>query len=70
MWPWPDQSRVDESVPRWRRVDPTTVQPSGAADHAGVWTLDLPSPLPLHPKRLAEHLEQLGTGRLRGRGHF
>jgi G3E family GTPase len=53
-----------------RRVDPLTVQPTGATDHEGVWTVDLRSARPLHPERLAERIEDLGVGRLRGRGHF
>lgn len=53
-----------------RRVDPMTVQPTGAADREGVWTVDLRSPRPLHPVRLTERIEDLGAGRLRGRGHF
>lgn len=53
-----------------RRVDPLTVQPSGAADHEGVWTVDLQTLRPLHPSRLTERIEDLGAGRLRDRGHF
>lgn len=53
-----------------RRVDPLAVRPTGAPEHEGVWTLDLRSPRPLHPTRLAERIEDLGIGRLRGRGHF
>lgn len=53
-----------------RRVDAMTVQPTGAADREGVWTVDLRSPRPLRPVRLTERIEELGVGRLRGRGHF
>lgn len=34
----------------------------------GVWTLDLRTWRPLHPGRLLERVEELGAGRLRGRG--
>lgn len=34
------------------------------------WTLALSSPLPFHPQRLLDEIEDLGTGRLRSRGVF
>lgn len=53
-----------------RRVNPLAVRPTGAPDRDGVWTLDLRSSRPFHPERLTARLEDLGGGRLRGRGHF
>ncbi|MGQ0623188.1 MAG: GTP-binding protein [Sporichthyaceae bacterium] len=52
------------------RGDLRRVEPSGAADGRGVWTLDLASWRPLHPVRLLAQLERLGAGALRGRGYF
>lgn len=53
-----------------QRVDPLRAQPNGQCESHGVWTLDLRSPRPLHPTRLLERIEDLGTGRIRSRGHF
>ncbi len=53
-----------------RRRDLMAVRPSGAADTAHAWTLDLTSDRPLAPEPLLEHLDALGGGRLIGRGHF
>ena len=52
------------------RGDVRAARPTGAADAAGIWTVELSSPLPFHPGRLLERLEELGGGRLRGRGAF
>jgi G3E family GTPase len=53
-----------------RRTDPRRVQPAhGPTDH-GVWTLDLRSERPFHPERLLQRIEDLGAGRVRGRGVF
>lgn len=52
------------------RTDPRRVNPTGAVDSDGVWTRDLRTWRPLHPGRLHERLEQIGAGRIRGRGHF
>lgn len=52
------------------RGDLLTVRPTGAPPRDGVWTLDLQSWRPFHPERLLEHIEALGTGMVRGRGHF
>ncbi|GMA24153.1 cobalamin biosynthesis protein CobW [Luteimicrobium album] len=35
-----------------------------------VWSLELASDRPFHPERLVEQIEQLGAGRIRGRGVF
>lgn len=43
---------------------------TGAPDAAGVWTLDLASWRPMHPQRLQDRLETLGSGPVRGRGWF
>lgn len=67
---------VDVTAPRYHprrtphRLDPLHVAPSGAADTADVWTLDLFSRRPFHPVRLLQAIEQLGTGALCGRGRF
>ena len=53
------------------RTDPRCARPvPGAPEGAGVWTLDLRSPLPVHPERFVEHVGRLGVGRLHGRGCF
>ncbi len=52
------------------RTDPLAVRPHRAADGDGVWTIDLRSDRPFHPQRLQDRLEDLGTGAVRGRGHF
>lgn len=53
-----------------RRVDPLRAQPNGQCESNGVWTLDLRSPRPMHPERLLDRIEDLGSGRIRSRGHF
>lgn len=53
-----------------RAGDPRTWEPSGAADHGPVWTLDLDTWKPLHPDRLHAEIEALATGRSRSRGRF
>ncbi|NED98977.1 CobW family GTP-binding protein [Phytoactinopolyspora halotolerans] len=54
-----------------RRMDPRHVAPSLSAGLVdGVWTLDLQSPRPFHPRRLMESIEELGAGRIRARGRF
>lgn len=53
-----------------RRRDARYVEPYGGPVEHGTWTLDLSSERPFHPDRLLENIEQLGSGRLRGRGHF
>jgi G3E family GTPase len=52
------------------RGDLLHVGSTGAAPREGVWTLDLQSWRPLHPRRLLDQVVTLGTGPLRGRGHF
>jgi G3E family GTPase len=52
------------------RGDLRLAEPTGAPGRDGVWTLDLVSPAPLHPRRLLDHLAELSTGRIRGRGYF
>lgn len=53
-----------------RRRDVRYVEPYGGPIAHGTWTLDLCSERPFHPDRLLENIEQLGAGRLRGRGRF
>ena len=53
-----------------RRRDARCVEPYGGPTVHGTWTLDLHSVRPLHPQRLLENIEELGGGRLRGRGRF
>lgn len=52
------------------RAGVLAVAETGASPRAGVWTISLRSMRPLHPGRLIDRLEDLGGGRLRGRGHF
>jgi G3E family GTPase len=52
------------------RRDPRRVEPYGGPTAHGTWTLDLSSERPFHPERLLERIEELGAGRLRGRGRF
>jgi G3E family GTPase len=52
------------------RGDLRRIRPTGAADTDRVWTLDLRSSRPLHPDRLHEALQILGSGTIRGRGVF
>ena len=52
------------------RGDLLHVRSTGAGPREGVWTLDLQSWRPLHPGRLLDQVVSLGTGPLRGRGHF
>jgi G3E family GTPase len=52
------------------RGDLLYVRSTGAPPREGVWTLDLQSWRPLHPQRLLDQVVTLGTGPLRGRGHF
>lgn len=57
-----------------RRVDPVTVGPTREGGERtgthGTWTLDLSSERPFDPDRLMEHIERLGSGRLRSHGCF
>ncbi|KGM14510.1 CobW family GTP-binding protein [Cellulomonas bogoriensis] len=54
-----------------RRLDPVHAAPvQHAPTGNGVWSLDLRSPRPMHPERLLERIEDLGSGRLRSRGVF
>lgn len=58
------------------RIDPLALELTDRSDGSdpqpenGVWTLALESYRPLHPGRLMAGLEDLGTGRIRARGHF
>lgn len=52
------------------RGDLRAVAATGASARDGVWTVDLQSWRPLHPDRLLAHIERLGAGPIRGRGHF
>lgn len=61
--------RHDDAVSsRWE--DPLHVEPSAVLDGDGVWTLDLRDWRPLHPERLMDQAEDLGSGRLVSRGRF
>ncbi len=51
------------------RIDPLSVRPH-RTDDDGVWTIDLRSDRPFHPLRLMDRLADLGSGAVRGRGHF
>jgi G3E family GTPase len=56
-----------------RRAHPlgaVVVTGSGGAPDDRSWTLELRSPLPFHPERLLERIEDLSTGGLRARGVF
>lgn len=53
-----------------RRRDGRHVEPYGGPTVHGTWTLDLGTDRPFHPDRLLAHIEELGGGRLRGRGRF
>lgn len=61
--------RHDASRAR-RRIDPLTIAAFRTETAHQVWTLDLQSSRPLHPGRLLEEIERLGSGRIRARGHF
>lgn len=52
------------------RGDLRQVGATGAPPTAGVWTVDLQTWKPLHPRRLRDQLGRLGAGKVRGRGHF
>ncbi|GAB3714601.1 GTP-binding protein [Mariniluteicoccus flavus] len=52
------------------RIDAVDRAHTPCADGDGVWTLDLASDRPLHPGRLLEQIELLGSGLVRGRGCF
>ena len=52
------------------RVHPLTVPPLRTSPDARVWTLELATTRPLDPERLLERIEDLGSGRIRGRGYF
>lgn len=43
---------------------------AAADDAEAVWTLDLHVRRPIHPERLHDRLEELGTGRMRSRGYL
>jgi G3E family GTPase len=46
------------------------VRAPGVQDGEGVWTLALTADRPVHPDRLLERIEDLGSGRTRSRGFF
>jgi G3E family GTPase len=52
------------------RIDPRLVVPPDAVDGNGVWSLDLSSRRPLHPRRFADAIPLLAAGRVRSRGRF
>jgi len=52
------------------RGDLLQVSSTGADPREGVWTLDLQSWRPFHPQRLLDNIQTLGSGAVRGRGHF
>ncbi|MEU4364090.1 GTP-binding protein [Promicromonospora sp. NPDC023987] len=56
-----------------RRAHPLgarVVKGSGGSPDDRSWTLELRSPLPFHPERLLDRIEELSTGGLRARGVF
>lgn len=53
-----------------RRRDPREVRPYGGPTAHGTWTLELSSARPFHPRRFLDRIEDLGSGRMRGRGCF
>lgn len=56
-----------------RRTNPLSARGCTGRSHGRAdasWTLELRSDRPLHPERLLERIEDLGTGRLRSRGVF
>jgi len=57
--------RVAES-----RIEPRLVAPPAAQDTGGVWTIDLQSHRPIHPRRFLDRITELGSGRVRSRGRF
>ena len=61
------RSRRTSGAPRY---DLRTATRPAVADTCGVWTLELSSPHPFHPRRLLDRIEDLGAGRLRARGTF
>lgn len=69
-----DGATLLESAPANRRIsaaaDPHRIEPTGAEDAHGVWTIDLQSWRPLHPDRLRQRIQDLGGGAHRSRGRF
>lgn len=62
-------SRRHDSESAQRRCNPLHVHaPTIESTHA--WSLELSSTRPLHPERLLDRIEELGTGRVRSRGVF
>ncbi|MGP9538327.1 GTP-binding protein [Brachybacterium sp. AOP43-C2-M15] len=53
-----------------RRRDPRRIESYGGPTEHGTWTVDMHSDRPFHPRRFLENVEDLGAGRLRGRGRF
>lgn len=51
-------------------LDPLRQGSRPLPDADGVWTMILRSGRPFHPDRLMARIEDLGTGRIRARGHF
>lgn len=52
------------------RIDCVACTHRDLPDRDGVWTVELDSDRPLHPGRLLQQIELLGSGRVRGRGCF
>ncbi len=62
-----------DSVCGERRANPVAARSGTAAPPADgdrSWTLELHTPRPLHPERLLDRVEDLGSGRVRARGVF
>lgn len=68
-WPGLITTRHDPGT-AGERTDPLRVRPYRFGTGDGVWTLDLQSTRPFHPQRLMDQLADLGSGAIRGRGHF
>lgn len=58
------------TIPVSHRAALLDVASTGAPPAHGIWTLDLQSWRPLHPGRLLENVERLGTWPIRARGRF
>jgi hypothetical protein len=53
-----------------QRLDPRHVRSTGSGERDSMWTLDLHSDRPFHPKRLLLNIDRLGGRRVRSRGRF
>ncbi|MCL3862379.1 GTP-binding protein [Actinotalea sp. K2] len=63
------QGRHDSAAGE-QRLDPLRARAAHGPTDNGVWSIELRSSRPLHPERLVDQVERLGSGRLRSRGVF